>query len=190
MKWLIHCAGLIISSALLTALSMSGVSASFGGAGFGILTVVVYFFGVFYLPRCIVRRVKVKKAVAPPVEPAFDDAAPINKEPKRRPCRPDVVGYQFAVAILVCLLVACALNTGSKSSEIDRLRAELEDSYHNGYEDGYSEGESHGYSIGYDNGVSDGSKYGYASGYAERNSELGGIHIPEQTFSEWSNSRH
>lgn len=190
MKWLIHGVGLIVSSALLTALSMSGISSSFSGAGFGILTVVVYFFGVFYFPRCIIRRAEVKRASAPPAESASEDAVPVKREPKRRPCRPDVVGYQFAVAVLICLLVACALNVGSKSSEIDRLRAELEDSYHNGYEDGYSEGESHGYSIGYDNGVSDGSEYGYASGYAERNSELGGIHIPEQTFSEWSNSRH
>lgn len=190
MKWLIHGAGLIVSSVLLTALSMSGISASFGGVGFGILTVVVYFFGAFYLPRRIIRRVEAKRAAASPAESSSEEAVPVEREPKRSPCRSDVVGYQLAVAVLVCLLVACVLNVGSKSSEIDRLRAELEDSYHNGYEDGYSEGESHGYSIGYDNGVSDGSEYGYASGYAERNSELGGIHIPEQTFSEWSNSRH
>ena len=116
MKWLIHGAGLIVSSVLLTALSMSGISASFGGIGFGILTVFVYFFGAFYLPRCIIRRAGAKGASAPPVESAFEDAAPIKKEPKRSPCRPDVVGYQLAVAVLVCLLIACALNTGSKSS--------------------------------------------------------------------------
>lgn len=206
MKWLIHGAGLIVSSVLLTALSMSGISASFGGVGFGILTVVVYFFGVFYLPRCIIRRVEAKRAAASPAESASEDASPVKREPKRMPCRPDVVGYQFAVAVLVCLLVACVLNVGSKSSEIDRLRAELEDSYHSGYEDGYSEGESHGVYIGYEELLDDVDYYScFSSGFSSgvRAGSDGGIILPNTiehlylqwlaesdfTFSEWSDAK-
>ncbi|MDO4749614.1 MAG: hypothetical protein Q4A39_02105, partial [Eubacteriales bacterium] len=182
MKWLIHGAGLLLSSAILTALSMSGIASSLGGAGFGILTVAVYFFGVYFVPRRVVRRLALKKASAPapPLESSVEDApapVPAKKEPKRRPCRPDAVGYQFAVAILVCLLIAGIVSIGSKSSEIDRLRAELEDSYHEGYEIGYSEGESHGYNVGAEAILDDIDYYscfsaGYDAGFATGQSDL------------------
>ena len=183
MKWLIYGAGLLLSSALLTALSMSGLAASLGGAGFGIVTVVVYFLGVFFLPRRIIARISRRKAAAPappPAEPSAEGApapVPAKKEPKRRPCRPDVVGYQFVVAILVCLLIVCVVSIGSKSSEIDRLRSELEDSYHEGYEVGYAEGESHGYNVGAEAVLDDVDYYscfsaGYDAGFITGQSDL------------------
>ena len=182
MKWLIYGAGLLLSSAILTALSMTGISSIFGGTGFGALTVAIYFFGVFFIPRHIVHRLALKKASAPapPPESSAEDTpapVPVKKEPKRRPCRPDVVGYQFAVGILVCLLIAGMVSIGSKSSEIDRLRSELEDSYHEGYEVGYAEGESHGYNVGVEAVLDDVDYYscfsaGYDAGFVTGQSDL------------------
>lgn len=212
MKWLIHGVGLLLSSAILTALSMTGISYIFGGTGFGVLTAAIYFFGVFFFPRRIIRRVEAKKAAVPappPAEPSIEDApapVPVKKEPKRRPCRPDVVGYQFAVGILVCLLIAGMVSIGSKSSEIDRLRAELEDSRHEGYEVGYSEGESHGYDVGVEAVLDDVDYYScFSAGYnaGVQAAADGGIILPPAiehsylqwlsesglTFSEWSDAK-
>ena len=183
MKWLIHGAGLLLSSTILTALSMTGISYIFGGTGFGVLAAAIYFFGVFFFPRRIIRRVESKKAAVPappPAEPSAEDApapVPVKKEPKRRPCRPDVVGYQFAVGILVCLLIVGVVSIGSKSAEIDRLRSELEDSYHEGYEVGYTEGESHGYNVGAEAVLDDVDYYscfsaGYDAGFITGQSDL------------------
>lgn len=54
MKWLVYGCGLLISSAALVALSMSGVFPALGGIGSGLLTVCVYFLGVYLAPRLII----------------------------------------------------------------------------------------------------------------------------------------
>ena len=84
---------------------------------------------------------------------------------------------EFAVCILVCLLIVGVVSIGSKSAEIDRLRSELEDSYHEGYEVGYAEGESHGYNVGVEAVLDDVDYYscfsaGYDAGFVTGQSDL------------------
>lgn len=200
MKWLIYGAGLLLSSALLTALSMSGLAASLGGACFGIVTVVVYFLGVFFLPRRIIARISRRKAAAPaPVEDVAVREPPASevKEMKRRPLRRDVVGYQLAIFVLAGLLLLACLNIGSRSSEIERLQAELEDEYHAGYNDGYAEGESSQggeyyscFSSGFSAGVAANSSGSIITGDDIEKSYLQWLADAGFSFSEWSDAKH
>ena len=58
MKWLVYGCGLLISSAVLVALSMSGALPALGGIGSGLLTGCVYFLGVYLAPRLIIHRLQ------------------------------------------------------------------------------------------------------------------------------------
>ena len=130
MKWLVYGCGLLISSAALVALSMSGVFPALGGIGSGLLTVCVYFLGVYLAPRLIIHRLQQRVSKEKP-----EDIVTI--EPNRKPVRRDVVGYQLAIFILVCASVLFALRCGSASSEVEQLQAQLEEQYHDRYEEGY-----------------------------------------------------
>lgn len=85
MKWLVYGCGLLISSAALVALSMSGVFPALGGIGSGLLTVCVYFLGVYLAPRLIIHRLQQRVSKEKP-----EDIVTI--EPNRKPVRRDVVG--------------------------------------------------------------------------------------------------
>ena len=91
MKWLVYGCGLLISSAALVALSMSGVFPALGGIGSGLLTVCVYFLGVYLAPRLIIHRLQQRVSKEKP-----EDIVTI--EPNRKPVRRDVVGYQLAIS--------------------------------------------------------------------------------------------
>ena len=115
MKWLVYGCGLLISSAAFVALSMSGVFPALGGIGSGLLTVCVYFLGVYLAPRLIIHRLQQRVSKEKP-----EDIVTI--EPNRKPVRRDVVGYQLAIFILVCATVLLALRCGSASAEVDGLQ--------------------------------------------------------------------
>lgn len=145
MKWLVYGCGLLISSAALVALSMSGVFPALGGIGSGLLTVCVYFLGVYLAPRLIIHRLQQRVSKEKP-----EDIVTI--EPNRKPVRRDVVGYQLAIFILVCATVLLALRCGSASAEVDGLQAQLEEQYRDRYEEGYADAESTAYESGYADG--------------------------------------
>ena len=168
MKWLVYGCGLLISSAALVALSMSGVFPALGGIGSGLLTVCVYFLGVYLAPR---QRVSKEKP---------EDIVTI--EPNRKPVRRDVVGYQLAIFILVCASVLFALRCGSASSEVEQLQAQLEEQYHDRYEEGYADAESTAYESGYDVGCKDGYSTGYADGDAAGRSAILSTYYNELRF--------
>ena len=83
MKWLVYGCGLLISSAALVALSMSGVFPALGGIGSGLLTVCVYFLGVYLAPRLIIHRLQQRVSKEKP-----EDIVTI--EPNRKPVRRDI----------------------------------------------------------------------------------------------------
>ena len=88
MKWLVYGCGLLISSAALVALSMSRVFPALGGIGSGLLTVCVYFLGVYLAPRLIIHRLQQRVSKEKP-----EDIVTI--EPNRKPVRRDVVGKRL-----------------------------------------------------------------------------------------------
>ena len=145
MKWLVYGCGLLISSAALVALSMSGVFPALGGIGSGLLTVCVYFLGVYLAPRLIIHCLQQRVSKEKP-----EDIVTI--EPNRKPVRRDVVGYQLAIFIFVCATVLLALRCGSASAEVDGLQAQLEEQYRDRYEEGYADAESTAYESGYADG--------------------------------------
>ena len=178
MKWLIYGAGLLVSAALLTALRTFGLYPATSPLGAGAVTVVIFFFGVYFFPRLIIRRIEAKRAaVSVDVSAAVDVPAPVivdtpapeetpeevTAEPKRKPIRRDVAGYQLAVFVLVVLLVLSALNNGSLRSDIEELQLQNEEQYHDRYEEGYSAAED----IAYENGYTAGCDDAYSTGYEE-----------------------
>jgi hypothetical protein len=175
MKWLVYGCGLLISSAALVALSMSGVFPALGGIGSGLLTVCVYFLGVYLAPRLIIHRLQQRVSKEKP-----EDIVTI--EPNRKPVRRDVVGYQLATFILVCASVLFALRCGSASSEVEQLQAQLEEQYHDRYEEGYADAESTAYESGYDVGCKDGYSTGYADGDAAGRSAILSTYYNELRF--------
>ena len=176
MKWLIYGAGLLVSAALLTALRTFGLYPATSPLGAGAVTVVIFFFGVYFFPRLIIRRIEAKRAAAPvDVSAAVDVPAPVivdapapeetpeevTAEPKRKPIRRDVAGYQLAVFVLVVLLVLSALDNGSLRSDIEEVQLQSDERYHDGYDEGYRDGES----TAYDNGYEEGRQFGVSQGY-------------------------
>lgn len=174
-KWLVYGCGLLISSAALVALSMSGVFPALGGIGSGLLTVCVYFLGVYLAPRLIIHRLQQRVSKEKP-----EDIVTI--EPNRKPVRRDVVGYQLAIFILVCATVLLALRCGSASAEVDGLQAQLEEQYRDRYEEGYADAESTAYESGYDAGCKDGYSTGYADGDAAGRSAILSAYYDELRF--------
>lgn len=175
MKWLVYGCGLLISSAALVALSMSGVFPALGGIGSGLLTVCVYFLGVYLAPRLIIHRLQQRVSKEKP-----EDIVTI--EPNRKPVRRDVVGYQLAIFILVCASVLFALRCGSASAEVDGLQAQLEEQYHGRYSEGYTDAEGTAYESGYDAGYKDGYSAGYADGDAAGRSAILSAYYDELRF--------
>lgn len=175
MKWLVYGCGLLVSSAAFVALSMSGVFPALGGIGSGLLTVCVYFLGVYLAPRLIIHRLQQRVSKEKP-----EDIVTI--EPNRKPVRRDVVGYQLAIFILVCTTVLLALRCGSASAEVDGLQAQLEEQYRDRYEEGYADAESTAYESGYDAGCKDGYSTGYADGDAAGRSAILSAYYDELCF--------
>ena len=175
MKWLIYGCGLLISSAVLIVLSMSGALPALGGIGSGLLTVCVYFLGVYLAPHFIIQRLRHRVSEEKP-----DDLVPV--EPKCKPVRRDVVGYQFAVLVFVALAVYAVVEIGWSKTEIEKLQAQLEVQYHDGYEEGYIDAESTAYENGYDAGCKDGYSTGYADGDADGRSAILSAYYRELRF--------
>ena len=175
MKWLIYGCGLLISSAVLIVLSMSGALPALGGIGSGLLTVCVYFLGVYLAPRLIIQRLLQR---VPKEKP--EDIVPI--EPKRKPIRRDVVGYQLVVFILVCLSVLLALRYGSASNDVEQLQSQLEEQYHDRYLEGYADAEAAAYENGYNAGCEDGYSTGYSEGDADGRSAVLSLYYNELRF--------
>lgn len=182
MKWIIHGAGLLISAILLTALRTFGLYPSTSPVGAGVATVLIFFLGVYFFPRLIIKSVENKRASAPPDTPAVHQdepsvepaplpecstvEAPVPKR-KYKPIRRDVAGYQLAVFCLSVVAVLSVLNYFSMRSDADALQAQLEEQYHDRYEEGYSDAESVSYDNGYDAGRQDGVAEGYNILYDE-----------------------
>ena len=80
---------------------------------------------------------------------AADEVMPASQSEKAKHSRRDVVGYQLALFILVCLSVLLALRYGSASNDVEQLQAQLEEQYHDGYEEGYADAEAAAYENGY-----------------------------------------
>lgn len=175
MKWLVYGCGLLISSAVLVVFSMSGAFPALGGIGSGLLTVCVYFLGVYLAPRLIIHRLQQRVLKEKP-----EDVVTI--EPNRKPVRRDVVGYQLAIFILVCASVLLALRYGSASAEVDGLQAQLEEQYYGRYSDGYADAEGTAYESGYDAGYKDGYSAGHAAGDAAGRSAILSAYYDELRF--------
>ncbi len=175
MKWLVYGCGLLISSAVVVALGMSGVLPALGGIGSGLLTVCVYFLGVYLAPRLIIQHLLQR---VPKERP--DNLVPI--EPKRKPIRRDVVGYQLAIFILVCLSVLLALRYGSASNDVEQLQSQLEEQYHDRYLEGYADAEAAAYENGYNAGCEDGYSTGYSEGDADGRSAILSLYYKELRF--------
>ena len=146
-----------------------------GGIGSGLLTVCVYFLGVYLAPRLIIHRLQQRVSKEKP-----EDIVTI--EPNRKPVRRDVVGYQLAIFILVCATVLLVLRCGSASAEVDGLQAQLEEQYRDRYEEGYADAESTAYESGYDAGCKDGYSTGYADGDAAGRSAILSAYYDELRF--------
>ena len=113
---------------------------------------------------------------------ATEEVVPVAQNRKVKSSRRDVVGYQFAVFILVCLLVLLTLRYGSVSNDVQQLQAQLEVQYHDGYEEGYIDAESTAYESGYDAGCEDGYSTGYADGDADGRSAALSAYYKELRF--------
>lgn len=169
MKWLMHGAGLLVSAVIITALRTFGLDAAFGGIGTAAVSVLVFFFGVYFFPRLIIRRIEARRAAAPvpeaPPSPALsvDELPSVESdvEPKRKPIRPCVSGYQLAVAILLFFSIFFAIKYFSASGHADELSAASEARYHEGYEAGYQDAGDTSYESGYE----EGRQHGVAEGY-------------------------
>lgn len=116
MKWLVYGCGLLISSTVLVALSMSGVLPALGGIGSGLLTVCVYFLGVYLAPRLIIHRLQQRVSKEKP-----EDIVTI--EPNRKPVRRDVVGYQLAIFIRIARVVVVGVAVAVDIAEIRGVAA-------------------------------------------------------------------
>ena len=188
MKWLIYGAGLLVSSIILTALRFSPMWPHLGGLGAGLITCALYFFGVFFIPRKVIPLADARKKSSPSASEGSPSDKPA-KRPKLRPCRPDVVGYQFAIFILIAALFVSLITDSPAYRELENeMEVAVNEAYHEGYNDGYDDGYADT-SERYDEGYLD----GYADGYEY--CENGGLWLPSErdtppSFSDWSNAKH
>lgn len=205
MRWGMRFLGLLFASAALVAIKYASLYPSDSPAGAAIVTGLIFFFGVYFIPDRITRQIEKKRAEAPdapdaptadvPEEicaPEMKQAIPAQdtpvehmpkeeKVPKRRRIPSDVVGYQFAVFILLCLAVLFAINSFGASAQIEELNIKLDERYHDGYRDAENDiGRTTfaAYSEGLDIGYGDGYKAGYTDGF--EHCERGGLLLPSQ----------
>ena len=152
MKLLIYVGGLLVSSALVVILGISGVMATLGSVGANLIASSIYCLGVYVIPRLIIKRLQKR---VPEKKPSNS----VSAEPEHKSIRHDLSGYQFAVFFLVCLFIGSIIQDCDKSAEIEKLEIQLEEQYHDRYEEGYDEGYDAGrddaYSTGYEDGETD-----------------------------------
>ena len=148
MKLLIYVGGLLVSSALVVVLGISGVMSTLGSVGANLLASSIYCLGVYVIPRLIIKRLQKR---VPEKKPSTSTFA----ESEHKPVRSDFSGYQFEVYILLCFSIISVFQLGSKSAEIEKLETQLEKQYHDRYEEGYDEGYDYAYSAGYEDGETD-----------------------------------
>ena len=196
MKWLIRIAGFLVTAAVFTALRYSDIFLRVGSVGTGLITAAVFYFGVYFIPDRLIRRMDAKRAhdaPAVPDAPAADapeeicaypmmkqassaqdaPAAPSPKEekaPERRPIRPYNSGYVLVILFLsVCLLISVIASAGN-SSKIQQLQLDLSESYNEGYRDAENDNQEaadNAYNEGYANALGTVDFYSsFSSGFA------------------------
>lgn len=113
---------------------------------------------------------------------ATEEVVPVAQNRKAKSSRRDVVGYQFAVFILIVLAVYAVVKIGWSKAEIEKLQAQLEEQYHDGYEEGYADAEAAAYENGYNAGCEDGYSTGYSEGDADGRSAILSAYYKELRF--------